>query len=247
MNMKNESDVLAMVESELSPVVTVPAPGGELTIAMSKRLPEAKRLEQAETILHGMIESAEAFLENPRPGVSNKLLTRPSQLAQGVSDVAKRLEYETRYRETLDLLKDTNRNSKRAADDAEIAAAKSTEAADNSKRAKTVIETHIIPRPSDYQVDQPTLSQWLANANVSITVRQIQRWEQYLKTDGKKGTKPPDGYTLQTRITTVSAEAWVSHYATQEKGKLTTRNFFNERTATRDRKPAKQEKTKEAT
>ena len=124
MNMKNESDVLAMVESELSPVVTVPAPGGELTIAMSKRLPEAKRLEQAETILHGMIESAEAFLENPRPGVSNKLLTRPSQLAQGVSDVAKRLEYETRHRETLDLLKDTNRNSERAADKAEIAAAR---------------------------------------------------------------------------------------------------------------------------
>lgn len=124
MNMKNESDVLAMVESELSPVVTVPAPGGELTIAMSKRLPEAKRLEQAETILHGMIESAEASLENPRPGVSNKLLTRPSQLAQGVSDVAKRREYETRHKETLDLLKDTNRNSERAADNAEIAAAR---------------------------------------------------------------------------------------------------------------------------
>jgi len=122
MNIENENDVWAMVKSELTPVVTVPAPGGELTIAMSKRLPEAKRLERTEAILHGMIESAEASLENPRPGISNKLLTRPSQLAQGVSDVAKRREYETRHKETLDLLEVTNRNSERAANNARIAA-----------------------------------------------------------------------------------------------------------------------------
>ncbi len=124
MNAKDEKDLLEQMQQELTPVVTVPAPGGELTIAISKQLPEAEQLKRAETVLLGMIESAEAALENPRPCVSNKLLTRPSQLAQGLRDVAKRHEYVTRHKETLDLLHDTSRSAKRAADNAAIAAAR---------------------------------------------------------------------------------------------------------------------------
>ena len=125
------------------------------------------------------------------------------------------------------------------AEQLKTAATKSAAAASNSESAKRLIEAHCLPRKSDYQVSQPNLSQWLEEKNVATTVRQIQRWEQYLKTDGTKGTKPPDGYTLQTRLTPQFAQAWVDHYATQERGKLSTRNYFDERTASRDRKPAK--------
>ncbi len=102
MNAKDEIDRTEQLQRELSPVVTVPAPGGELTIELSKHLPEAERLARAESMLHGMIEATEDALENPRPCVSNELLTRPSQLAQGVSDVARRHEHETRHKETLE-------------------------------------------------------------------------------------------------------------------------------------------------
>lgn len=137
---QDESDIMAMMESELTPVVTVPAPGGELTILKSKRLPETERLVRAESMLHGMIEVTENAPENPRPGISNKLLPRPSQLAKGVSDVAKRLEYEMRHKEEIEnqrAILENQRKTQQTIEDLEAAA---NAAVINSSKAKEAAE-----------------------------------------------------------------------------------------------------------
>ena len=128
---------------------------------------------------------------------------------------------------------------------AHAAAEEATRAADNSEQTRRTVENFTAPRPSDYQVSQAGLSQLLAMKDVATTVRQIQRWEQYLRKNGKSGSKPPDGYTLQTRLTTLGAGLWVEAYAARERGKLTTRNYLDERTAANGKLPARPKKTEE--
>lgn len=104
MNAKDEKDLLEQLQREFTTVVTVPAPGGTLSISMHKDLDEAKRLRNTQGLLHGMIESTEESILHRREGYDPSLLTLPSQLAKGVEDVSGRLEYETRHKETDDRL-----------------------------------------------------------------------------------------------------------------------------------------------
>lgn len=82
------------------------------------------------------------------------------------------------------------------------------------------------PKPEDYAVTPEQLSTMLENKNAKRTARTIRNWESWLK-DNKRGTQPPEGYTLHTRLTLQSAQAWVDSYAAQEKAKLNTKIGFD--------------------
>ena len=92
--------------------------------------------------------------------------------------------------------------------------------ADAAERSEALVRAHVAPRPGDCAVTQKQMADILARLNVKGCVRTIQRWEKYLSTGGREGDKPPEGYTLQTRLTLESATAWAKHYAAQEKSKL---------------------------
>lgn len=86
-----------------------------------------------------------------------------------------------------------------------------------------IVRNHMTPRPGDYEVKQNQLSTILEGMNAKATVRTIQRWETYLKEGGEQGTKPPEGYTLETRRTLAGATTWAETYATKERAKLNTK------------------------
>lgn len=92
--------------------------------------------------------------------------------------------------------------------------------ADAAERSEALVRAHVAPRPGDYEVTLQRMSEILARLNVRRDEKTIRRWEKYLSTGGREGTKPPEGYTLQTRLTLQSATAWAKHYAAQEKSKL---------------------------
>lgn len=202
MNAKDEIDRTEQLQRELSPVVTVPAPGGELTIELSKHLPEAERLARAESMLHGMIEATENALENPRPGVSNKLLTRPSQLAQGVSDVARRREYETRHKETLERL-DAIQTGQAAHDKFFVGLGQTVNEIDRNTRPKRTPH-------GTYKVTQEDAARRLGR-----TVRTIKNWE--------AGEHTPKGYSRETRRTLETFTAWALSWQAEQKSKLNTK------------------------
>ena len=102
---------------------------------------------------------------------------------------------------------------KRGADAAERAEKAATE-------SEALVRAHVAPRPGDYEVTLQQMSDILARLNVRRDEKTIRRWEKYLSTGGREETKPPEGYTLQTRLTLQSATAWAKHYAAQEKSKL---------------------------
>ena len=114
-------------------------------------------------------------------------------------------------------------NTRRGADAAEGAREEAKKAAENSEITGRLVLNHMTPRPGDYEVTQIALSKILEGLGAGVTVKTIQRWEKYLATNGKEGTKPPDGYTLQTRQTLAGATAWARAYAAREKSKLNTR------------------------
>ena len=205
MNAKDAIDRTEQLQRELSPVVTVPAPGGELTIELSKHLPEAERLARAESMLHGMIKATEDALENPRPCVSNELLTRPSQLAQGVSDVARRREYETRHKETLERL-DAIQTGQAAHDKFFVGLGQTVNEIDRNTRPDT-------PRPHDREVTQPEAAQILTDAGYKVSPRQVQNWDRFIKTNGAKGTHPPEGYRIELRAQYLIFKAWAENAA----------------------------------
>ncbi len=107
-------------------------------------------------------------------------------------------------------------DAKRSADAAE-------KAAENSETTGRIVLNHMTPRPGDYEIKQKQLSEILEGLNAKVTVKTIQRWETYLKTSGKRGTKPPEGYTLETRRTLAGATSWAQTYAEREKSKLNTK------------------------
>lgn len=91
----------------------------------------------------------------------------------------------------------------------------------------------IPPRPADCQCSVRQLEKILGKLRIRRCERQIRRWEKYLVSGGRDGTKPPMGYTLQTRLTIASATAWAQSYAAHEKGKLSAKTFFDERVVRR--------------
>lgn len=97
---------------------------------------------------------------------------------------------------------------------------KQDRAADVAAQTNALVKAHMTPRPADYKVTQGQLCDILAGLNCARTEMTIQRWEKYLSTDGSEGTKPPSGYTLQTRLTSEAATAWAKSFAAAEKSKL---------------------------
>lgn len=102
-------------------------------------------------------------------------------------------------------------------------------AEDRAGETKSLVKAHLTPRHTDYQVTQKQLAEMLTAKYCKRDKRTIIRWEQYLKTDGEKGTKPPAGYTLQTRLTLQTAAAWVESFSAKEIGKLKTKISFDDR------------------
>ena len=84
----------------------------------------------------------------------------------------------------------------------------------------SLIRAHVLPRPADYAVSTDDLSKILERLEIKRGKRTIERWEQYITTNGKNGVQQPDGYTLQTRLTLQSATAWATDFANKEKSKL---------------------------
>ena len=113
------------------------------------------------------------------------------------------------------------------------------EGSEAAKETKSIVESFVVPRPSDYECSEKALSQILGRLNVGKSERQIRRWEKYIETRGKEGSQPPQGYSLRTRLTLASATAWAQSYANLEKAKLTTKTYLNEATATLDKRPAR--------
>ena len=107
-----------------------------------------------------------------------------------------------------------------------------------ARETKSIVESLVVPRPSDYECSEKALSQILGRLNAGKSERQIRRWEKFIETCGKEGSQPPSGYSLQTRLTVASATAWAQSYANLEKAKLTTKTYLNEATATLDKRPA---------
>ena len=86
-----------------------------------------------------------------------------------------------------------------------------------------------LPRKEDYIVDCKELAGMLAMADVPKSARQIERWDNYLRSAGMSGTQPPQGYNLNTRLTLEAAHAWVKSYAARETSKLKVKVGFDER------------------
>ena len=99
------------------------------------------------------------------------------------------------------------------------------------KSTQTTVTAHFAPRTADYQVTQEQLARMLTARNCPKTEKTIQRWEKYLQTNGmgKDVTKPPTGYTLQTRLTDKTAAAWVEAYTASDTAKLNTKISFEAR------------------
>lgn len=109
-------------------------------------------------------------------------------------------------------------------------------AEDRAEETKSLVKAHLTPRPADYKVTQDQLSEMLKAKNCPKDKRTIIRWEKYLSGNLKNGTKPPEGYTLQTRLTLESANAFVDFYCANEKSKLNTRISFEALTSGRNRR-----------
>lgn len=129
-----------------------------------------------------------------------------------------------------DLPIDTLRaNAARAMENAATIQAVADKVETDGDATRSLIRAYYPNRPADYQVTQEHLSEILGAKNCPKDRKTIQRWEKYLQTNGKEGTKPPEGYTLQTRLTPATAAAWVDSYAAQENGKLKTKLSFDAR------------------
>ena len=119
------------------------------------------------------------------------------------------------------------------ADDAHGAKTAAEQTKDTAEGTQTIVKAHMTPRPTDYQVTQDQLSGMLSARNCQKSRRTIIRWEKYLCGDLKNGTKPPEGYTLQTRLTLQSVNAFLDFYCPNEKSKLNTRISYDALTSGR--------------
>lgn len=92
----------------------------------------------------------------------------------------------------------------------------------------------LTPSQAEYQVSTEQLSGILSRLNASIGKRMIEKWEQYLRSNGSKGNRPPVGYTLQTRLELSGAVAWARTYAAGRNGKLRTKVSYEALTGGRN-------------
>ena len=106
------------------------------------------------------------------------------------------------------------------ANDAHGAKVAAEAAEDRAEETKSLVKAHLTPRPADYQVTQDQLSGMLKARNCPKDKRTIIRWEKYLRGDLENGTKPPEGYTLQTRLTINSVKVWLDTYTRQDIGRM---------------------------
>jgi len=97
------------------------------------------------------------------------------------------------------------------------------------KDGKPAQDETTIPNPRDYQVTTTQLAELLTKLGAGRSKRMIEKWEQYLKTDKLKGTRPPDGYKLSTRLTIETATAWAQTFASHETDKLSNKIAFDDR------------------
>ena len=81
----------------------------------------------------------------------------------------------------------------------------------NEIKANT--QPHTPPRASDREVPQPLAAQILTDAGYSVTTRQVQNWEHYINTRGEKGTKPPEGYSIELRNKYLDFKRWAESAA----------------------------------
>ena len=80
-------------------------------------------------------------------------------------------------------------------------------------KAVNLIRACLAPRSVDCEVTIKEFCDMLwERAGVDRDVRTVQLWEQYLKSGGEKGQKPPQGYTLTTRQNKLIAAAWIKTY-----------------------------------
>ena len=69
------------------------------------------------------------------------------------------------------------------------------------------------PRPHDREVTQPDAAQILTDAGYKVSARQVQNWDRFIKTNGAKGTRPPDGYRIELRAQFPTFKAWAENAA----------------------------------
>jgi len=69
------------------------------------------------------------------------------------------------------------------------------------------------PRPHDREVTQPDAAQILTDAGYKVSARQIQNWDRFIKTNGAKGTPPPEGYRIELRAQYPIFKAWAENAA----------------------------------
>ena len=69
------------------------------------------------------------------------------------------------------------------------------------------------PRPHDSEVTQPDAAQILTDAGYKVSARQVQNWDRFIKTNGVKGTRPPEGYRIELRAQYLTFKAWAENAA----------------------------------
>ena len=79
------------------------------------------------------------------------------------------------------------------------------------------------PRPDDYEVSQPDAARILTDAGYKVSKRQIQNWDRFIKTNGTKGTRPPDGYRIELRAQYLIFKAWAENTAKSKRMKTALR------------------------
>jgi len=72
-------------------------------------------------------------------------------------------------------------------------------------------------RPDDKEVAQPDAARILTDAGYRVSARQIQNWDRYIKTNGVKGTQPPEGYRIELRTSFLTFNAWAQKTASHKR------------------------------
>lgn len=92
----------------------------------------------------------------------------------------------------------------------------------------------LIGRGADNEVTPSRMAQLITEAlkrvgnYKGITGRTVQNWVAHLKTGGERGTRPPEGFNLNTLRTLKGATDFARDYATADAGRLKVHMAFNE-------------------
>lgn len=75
------------------------------------------------------------------------------------------------------------------------------------------------PRASDREVHQELAAEILTEVGYSVSTRQVQNWERHINTRGEKGTKPPEGYSIELRNKYLDFIRWAEMAAKERRMK----------------------------